>query len=104
MELLKILQDGFTDIPGITMHGTNSLENRVPVLSVTLDKMSPADVGIHLDVDHEIAVRTGLECAPQVHETINTAPKGTVRFSIGAFNTEEHIIQAIEAMKDIATQ
>jgi selenocysteine lyase/cysteine desulfurase len=103
MELFNILQEGLAEIPGITIHGTKSLENRVPVVSVTFDNMSPADVGIHLDVDHDVAVRTGLECAPLVHETLNTAPKGTVRFSIGAFNTKEHIIQAVEAVKDIAT-
>jgi cysteine sulfinate desulfinase/cysteine desulfurase-like protein len=38
-----------------------------------------------------------------VHETIGTAErKGTVRFSIGAFNTPDHIEQAIAAMTEIA--
>ena len=69
-----------------------------------IEGMDPAQTGSLLDVDHDIAVRTGLECAPQVHVLLGTDPKGTVRFSIGAFNEKDHIIKAIEAVKDIATQ
>ena len=57
-----------------------------------------------LDVDHNIACRTGLQCAPLVHKQIGTDKiHGTVRLSIGAFNTEEHIDTAIEAVKSIAS-
>ena len=56
-----------------------------------------------LDVDHNIACRTGLQCAPLVHVQLGTDKiHGTVRLSIGAFNTEEHIDKAIEAVKTIA--
>ena len=101
--LLKKLQDGFSSIPKLQFIGTKSLVNRVPVLSVNIEGKGPDQVGMRLDVDHNIAVRTGLECAPKVHEVLNTAPKGTVRFSIGAFNTEQDIIAAIEGMKEIAS-
>jgi selenocysteine lyase/cysteine desulfurase len=57
-----------------------------------------------LDVDHNIACRTGLHCAPLVHEQLGTLRiHGGVRFGIGAFNTEEHIDHAIGAVKEIAT-
>jgi selenocysteine lyase/cysteine desulfurase len=56
-----------------------------------------------LDVDHDIACRTGLHCAPLVHEQLGTAKiRGAVRFGIGPFNTEEHIQTAIEAVGEIA--
>jgi selenocysteine lyase/cysteine desulfurase len=56
-----------------------------------------------LDVDYNIAVRTGLQCAPLVHEQIGTFDMhGTVRMSIGAFTTEEEINAAIEAIKEIS--
>ena len=32
-----------------------------------------------------VAVRAGLHCAPQAHETAGTAPEGTVRFSVSPF-------------------
>jgi selenocysteine lyase/cysteine desulfurase len=57
-----------------------------------------------LDVDYNIAVRIGLQCAPKVHEGIGTINNhGTVRMSIGAFTTEEEIIAAIDAVNEIAS-
>jgi selenocysteine lyase/cysteine desulfurase len=56
-----------------------------------------------LDVDYNIAGRTGLQCAPRVHIGLGTDKiHGTIRLSIGPFNTEEHIDKAVEAVKEIA--
>ena len=99
MELLGILQDGLAEIAGVTIHGTPSLENRVPTMSVSLENYDAADVGAFLDVDHDILTRTGLHCAPLLHEHYGTAPRGTVRFSIGPFNTREQILSTIRAVE-----
>ena len=72
------------------------------MLSVNLANYDAADVGMFLDVDHDVQTRTGLQCAPLVHQHHGTSPRGTVRFSIGPFNTEEHIDTAIGAVKEIA--
>ena len=64
--------------------------------------MVSADVGVILDGDYDIAVRTGLQCAPLVHEDIGTLENGTVRFSPGPFTTEAEIDAAITAMAEIA--
>jgi len=57
-----------------------------------------------LDVDYNIACRTGLQCAPKVHEVLGTDKiHGTARLSIGPFNTEEHVDKAIEAIREIAS-
>jgi len=65
--------------------------------------MDAGNVGIMLDVDYNIATRTGLQCAPLVHKQIGTLEMhGGVRFSIGAFNTEAHIAAAINGVSEIA--
>jgi len=102
--LLEKLQDGFKNIPGVTIWGTTKLESRVATLSMTVDNYDASDVGILLDVDHNVFTRTGLHCAPLVHEHHGTAPRGTVRFSVGPFNTEEHIDAAMEGVKKIAAE
>jgi selenocysteine lyase/cysteine desulfurase len=57
-----------------------------------------------LDVDYNIACRTGLQCAPKLHEHLNTFDiHGTVRLSLGPFNTEADIDTTIDAIKDIAS-
>jgi selenocysteine lyase/cysteine desulfurase len=70
---------------------------------MNVDGMEAADVGTMLDVDHNVATRTGLHCAPLAHAQLGTvAIHGAVRFSIGAFNTEEHINAACRGVADIA--
>jgi cysteine desulfurase family protein len=104
MKLLGMLQEGLSQIPGVTIFGTQSLENRVPTLSMTLENYDAADVGAFLDVDHDILTRTGLHCAPLIHEHYGTAPRGTVRFSPGPFNTEDQILKALQAVEAIQAQ
>jgi len=103
MELLGILQDGLSQIKGVHLHGTRRLNRRVAVLSATVDGYDPSDVGMLLDVEYSIMTRTGLQCAPLIHEHVGTAPRGTVRFSIGPFNTREQIERAIKAVAEIAS-
>jgi cysteine desulfurase/selenocysteine lyase len=103
MELFAALQAGLQAIDGLTLHGTTSLENRLPVLSLTVEGRDPSDVGTMLDVDHNIATRTGLQCAPLVHEQMGTAPRGTVRMSIGPTNKASDVDAAINAMMDITS-
>jgi cysteine desulfurase family protein len=102
MRLLAMLQDGLSDIRGVTIHGTRRLDRRVAVLSITVDHYDPSDVGVILDVDYGIQTRTGLQCAPLIHEHMGTSPRGTVRFSPGAFTTDAHVETAIRAVAEIA--
>jgi len=102
MELLKMLQDGLSEIKGVKIWGTKNLKKRVATLSMTVENYDAQDVGTILDVDFDILTRTGLHCAPLIHEHHGSDPRGTVRFSIGPFNTKEHIEKAIKAVAAIA--
>jgi len=102
MELFSILQGGLGEIDGVTLHGTTSLTDRLPVLSLTVENWDPSDVGVLLDGDHNIACRTGLQCAPLIHDQMGTSPRGTVRLSVGPLNTAEDVQAAIHGVRDIA--
>lgn len=102
IELLTMLQEGLDEVPGVRIWGTKRLDNRVATMSVTIDNYDAADVGTILDVEYDIQTRTGLHCAPLIHEHHGTVPRGTVRFSVGPFNTEEHIRTAIRAVAEVA--
>jgi cysteine desulfurase family protein len=102
--LLAMLQDGLSEIEGVTIWGTRNLERRVATLSMTVEHYDASDVGTHLDVDNNIQTRTGLHCAPLIHEHHGTTPRGTVRFSVGPFNTERHIETALSAVAEIAAE
>ena len=100
--LLQRLQDGLSTIGGVTLWGTRRLDRRVATLSMTVDGVDASDVGTILDVDFDVLTRTGLHCAPLIHQHHGTTPRGTVRFSVGPFNTAEHIDAALEAVAAIA--
>ena len=101
MRLAGILLDGLRAIPRVTLYCLDSLENHIAVLAFNIDGMDAADVGTMLDVDFGIACRTGLHCAPLVHEQMGTDKiHGAVRFGIGPFNTEEHIRAAVAGRRE----
>ncbi|MHC4945854.1 MAG: aminotransferase class V-fold PLP-dependent enzyme [Planctomycetota bacterium] len=103
MALYKKLRDGVADIPEVTTYCAGSAENHLPVISLNVKNWIAGDVGTLLDVEYGVATRTGLQCAPLVHEGIGTMEiKGTVRLSAGPFNTEEHIDIALKGLRDIA--
>ena len=102
MELLAELQAGLAGIEGVVLRGTQNLERRVATLSFTVAGYDPEDVGTILDVDYGILTRTGLQCAPLIHEHHGTTPRGTVRASIGPFNTREQIQAMIHAVAAVA--
>ncbi len=102
IELLAMLQDGLAEIPGVHIHGTTRTDRRVATVSITVDEYDPSDVGIMLDVDHDVLTRTGLQCAPLIHDHMGTSPRGTVRFSIGPFSTADHVEAAVRGVHDIA--
>jgi selenocysteine lyase/cysteine desulfurase len=102
MKLLARLRDGLSRIEGVDLYCADDLDDRVGLLTANIEGMDPGKVGAILDGDFEIAVRVGLHCAPLVHESLSTFPRGGVRFSPGPFNTEEDIDRAVFAMAEIA--
>lgn len=98
------LAQGLGEIRGVTVYAAASGRPRVPTLSITVAGWDASDVGTLLDVDYDILTRTGLQCAPKAHEHLGTSPRGTVRFSVGPFNTEAHTLAAIKAVGEIAAQ
>lgn len=103
LKLARKLAAGFKEIEGVELYCCDSMKDHLSTVTINIDGMDAGNVGIMLDVDFDIATRTGLHCAPLVHQQIGTMPiHGGVRFSIGPFNTEEHIDHAIEAVTEIS--
>ncbi len=102
MKLTTMLRDGLVHMDGISMYCQDNLKDHIGIFSFNVDGLAAMDTGTMLDVDYGIACRTGLHCAPLVHEQIGTAQiHGSVRFGIGPFNTESNIESAIKAIHQI---
>lgn len=100
--LAQKLYLGLKDIENVILYTPCPGLNNVPIVICNIKGKAAADVGAVLDGDFGIAVRTGLHCAPLVAEDILVSNIGTIRFSPGYFNDENHIDAAIEAVSKIA--
>ena len=103
MALTHRLRDGLREIDGVTLYCQDDLAGHISVLAFNVDGLDSPNVSTMLDVDHNIACRAGLHCAPLAHEALGTtASDGAVRFGIGPFNTGEQIDTAVGAVREIA--
>lgn len=102
MRLTTILRDGLQAVDGVTLYCQDDLTRHISILLFNVEGLEAQQTGTILDVDFNIACRTGLHCAPLVHAQLGTDKiRGAVRFGIGPFNTEEEISAAVEAVKEI---
>jgi len=102
MRLTRMLRDGLSELDGVSLHCQDDLVDHIGVISFNIDGMEALNTGTLLDGEYNIACRTGLHCAPLVHEQLGTAQiGGSVRMGIGPFNTEDQIKTAIEAIGEI---
>jgi len=104
MELARVLWQALVETEGVTTYCCDSLDDRTPVFSFNFDGIDPAQAGARLDVDFSIACRTGLHCAPLVHESIGTSPNGCARVSIGATTTREDVEAGAAAIRALAAE
>jgi cysteine desulfurase family protein len=101
--LASRLIEGLRNIPGITLYGPPDGPRRRGVVSISLDALNPAQAALILDNTFGIAVRAGLHCAPDAHRTLGTLDRGgTIRISVGYFNTDEDIDRCVGALTAIA--
>jgi selenocysteine lyase/cysteine desulfurase len=85
-------------IPGITIYN-NAPE--LPLVPFNIRGIDNQEAGFILARAYNIITRTGLHCAPLVHERIDEG-KGCVRASFAYFNTREQIETAVAAISEVA--
>lgn len=100
--LTKYLIDLLGQIKGLTLYLPQNLDKHVGIVSFTLKGMISDDVGMILDEDFDIAVRTGYHCAPYIHDILHDVQNlGTIRIGLGKFNSKKDVDKLIIALKDI---
>ena len=83
MKLMDRLWERLSGQKGVELYTDKP---QLPVLSFTLKGQASEDTAALLD-QAGAAVRAGLHCAPLAHNKMGTMERGTVRASLGAFNT-----------------
>ena len=96
--LLEYAHQQASTVPGLSIVG--SATDKVGVLSFILEGHHPYDVGYALD-QAGIAVRTGHHCTMPLMDYFGIS--GTVRASLGAYNTNDDIDAFISRLMEIVT-
>ena len=114
-ELRQYLEEKLSKIPGVILYlgkceqekesivKERVVEERTGIVPINIEGYKAADVGMVLDEDYNIAVRTGYHCAPLIHKYLKDEDyAGVVRISLGKFNTKEEIDYLVKAVEEIA--
>ncbi len=100
--LTSCLINKLKDIENIVVYAPENTMDLLGIISINIEGYNPADIGSILSNEFDIAVRTGYHCSPFVHEFIGSNKfYGTVRISLGAFNTEDDVDKLIEALNTL---
>lgn len=89
-------------IEGVQVYAPANPENRIGVISFSMENYNVNEVAEILDNDYDIAVRAGYHCAPLIHSYLQDKEYGgTIRVSPGWFNTEEEIQVFADCIREI---
>jgi cysteine desulfurase family protein len=105
LRLASLLLDGLRDISNVTVYGPPPGVERAALVAFNIDGVNCAEAALILDASFDIALRSGLHCAPGAHRTLGTFDiGGTLRVSPGFFNTDEDIARCLEGVTAIASE
>jgi selenocysteine lyase/cysteine desulfurase len=86
------------NVPGLTIYNKNP---DLPVVSFNIAGIDNQDAGFILARAYNVITRTGLHCAPLVHERIDGG-EGCIRASFSYFNTRDECRAAADAIREVA--
>ncbi|HEX3871332.1 MAG TPA: aminotransferase class V-fold PLP-dependent enzyme, partial [Pirellulales bacterium] len=105
ISLTAQLREGLHTIEGVTLFGPQSAHRSVGIVSMTLAGCDAHELAAILDGAYRIQARAGLHCAGAMHARLGTLEHGgTLRLSVGPFNTSEDIDATIAAVATIAAE
>ncbi len=79
----------------IKIVGNKEDRKYIGIVSCLFESISSDSAGV-LFSNNGIAVRAGLQCAPNAHKFLGTFPAGTIRLSVNSFTTDEDFQELIE--------
>lgn len=101
MQLCRRLYHHLCSIPGVQLYSDEpQLGKNLPLIALNLQGLSSEQAAEWLN-EYGIAVRAGFHCAALAHRKMGTHRDGTVRVSLGAFNTQQEADAFCRAVAEI---
>jgi cysteine desulfurase / selenocysteine lyase len=92
--------EGLRKMPPVRLYVPGRPEQRVGVVSFTVDGLHPHEVAQRLDEMADIMVRSGHHCCIPLMERLGL-PDGTVRVSLGPYNSAEDVDLFLATLEEI---
>ncbi|MPQ43772.1 aminotransferase class V-fold PLP-dependent enzyme [Clostridium tarantellae] len=102
--LCKKALEELLNMPNIKIYGTFDETKRTSTISFNINNIDPSEIGYLLDSEYNITCRTGLHCTPLAHKTVGSYPNGSIRISLGYFNTINEIRYFIDSIYKITNK
>lgn len=104
-ELTQYLVSCMERVPYVHLYLPSDRSRHISMVAFNIEGYKSDEVGMILDQDYGIAVRTGYHCAPFIHKYLKDKESlGVVRASIGCFTTKEDVDVLVNAVKEIAEE
>ena len=101
--LANAFLDGIDGMKDLRLLGPARSVGRVGVFSVRLDGFDPQELSAMLEAGFGILTRSGIHCAPLIHEALGTLHGGgTTRLSVGPYVSTDDMQQAAAALGELA--
>lgn len=97
----NLFYTGIKDLAQLTCYANPVLAKQNNIISFTLKGIDSATIATYLEEQENIIVRSGMHCAPLIHQALGTKATGVVRFSFSSMNTELEVRHAIKAVKKL---
>ena len=101
VRLTQQLLDGLAALPDYIPY---SVPNPCGIAAFAHREYPSEYIAQRLSEDYGIAVRSGLHCAPLMHEALGTFDGGLVRASLSHFNSTKEVEVLLTALKEIARE
>lgn len=102
--LAKIFLEGISSIQGLALYGDYEAPVRMPIVTFNIKDIPSDEIANLLEEEHQIAIRSGIHCAPLLHQAFGTTSQGAVRFSFSHMNNQEEVAIGVRALHAIAEQ
>lgn len=99
--LIVKMYDEMVAIPKVTVYGPEP-QRRVGILSFNIEGLNPHEVGLALDINMKIMIRSGAHCTLPLMKDVIRHPAGTARASTYLYNTEEEVDKFLEGISEIS--
>ena len=101
--LTEELVNGLSTISKVKLYAPSERAAHIGIVSFSMEEYHCDEVGVILDEEYQIAVRTGYHCAPLIHDYLKDKEYGgTVRVGLSYFSRQEEVERLVQAVREIA--